>query len=114
MKIRIIKRKTTKKAIRKIAAAGYGEMVKCTIDLKKGILTVGGELHADGEKMLLQTGSRSEDIWGANIYLNKSKKGRIEYSALINLKPSLGNRAMNIQDKKIREKIRRIINKLIP
>ena len=37
----------------------------------------------------------------------------IEYTAFINIRPSLNNRSMEIEDDDIRKKVKDIINKLI-
>lgn len=46
----------------------YGDMVKAVVDVKKGIMAAGGELHADDEAFLLERGSVQEDLWGINLY----------------------------------------------
>lgn len=114
MTIKIIRKKITKAELEKIAKESLGdEMVKATVDIKREILTLGGGLHADGESLLLKDGSKQENIWGINIYPARSKDKRIEYFALINIRPLLGNRSMKIQNPKIKEKIRKIVDKLI-
>lgn len=113
MEIKIIKEKITKEELKKITQEGFGEMVKAVVDIEKEIIALGGELHADGNALLLENGSKQENLWGINIYPNKPKNEWVEFSALINIRPSIGNRSMEIQDNKIKEKIKEIINKLI-
>lgn len=88
----------------------FGNMVKVVVDIRKGIVGIGGELHADAEALLLKKSSKQQDLWGANVYTDDKK---IEYTALINIRPSLDNRSMEIQDKKIRQKVKKIIKKLV-
>ena len=45
----------------------YGDYVKLTVDIENEWVIVGGELHADGEKVLLANGSKQDDIWGGGI-----------------------------------------------
>ncbi len=113
MAIEIIKKKITKGKLKEIAQETFDEMVKAVVDIDQEILAIGGELHADGEAVLLENGSEPGDLWGVNIYLNKPRDKRIEFSALINIRPSVGNRSIKVQDLKIQQKIREIIDKLI-
>ena len=88
-------------------------MTKAVVDSKKEIIALDGELHADLEASLIETGSKQEDLWGINLYLEKPLKERIEYTALINIRPSQDNPGMEVENAKIRKKIERIVNKLI-
>jgi len=46
----------------------YQSMIKFVVDIDRKLLALGGEMHADAEKLLLENGSRQENLWGANIY----------------------------------------------
>lgn len=109
MQPEVIKERINKKRITKHLKI-FGNMVKVVVDIKKGIIGIGGELHADAEALLLKTGSKQQDLWGANVFPDENK---IEYTALINIRPSLNNRSMEIQNKKIRQKVEKIIRKLV-
>lgn len=111
--IKIIRKKITKDELKKIAQQGFGEMIKAVIDIKKEILAIGGELHADEETFLLEKGSQQRELWGINIYPAESKDKMIEFSALINIRPSQDNYSMEIKNHKIRKRIKEIINKLV-
>ena len=80
--------------------------VKLAVDIERGILAGGGELHADCEAVLLENGSQQKDIWGADWYPTTKEVG---YDSLINIRPSQNNRSMVIQDPFIREKIDKIV-----
>lgn len=99
--------------LRETAGQSFGEMVKAVVDLKREILAIGGELHADAEAVLCEDGSRQEDLWGINIYPDRQRSEWIEFSSLINLKPSLGHRSLEIQDAEVKQKIETIVNSLI-
>ena len=77
----------------------YQTMIKLAVDIRKNILAGGGEMHADCEQLLLESVSEQDDLWGANWY---PEEQRIEFEALINIRPRLGNRSMVIQDEGIR------------
>lgn len=56
MKIEIIQKSITKKTLIEIAREGFGDLVKAVVDAEKGIMALGGELHADEEALLLEQG----------------------------------------------------------
>jgi hypothetical protein len=82
------------------AKQDYGDYVKVVLDVETEKMTIGGEWHADGEKILLEKGSKQGDIWGGGIDLFI---GRVETLALINLRPEI-NPSQEILDGKIRER----------
>ena len=87
MTIEIIKDKISKDKLEDIAKKNYGNMVKGVIDIKQKIIALGGELHADAEDILLKSGSAQANLWGFNIYPDKSIEERLEYSSFINIRP---------------------------
>ena len=91
----------------------FRDMVKYVVDLRKRVAAVGGELHADGERLLLDEGSQQRDLWGANYYPGSGPERCIEYTALINIRPSQDNRSMEIQDAHKREQVQEITFELI-
>ena len=91
----------------------FGNLVKVVVDVEKKIMAVGGELHSDEEALLLENGSRQQDLWGINIYPEIDDEGWIEFDSLINLRPSQGNLTRGIDSPEIRRKIRAIVNGLI-
>jgi hypothetical protein len=84
-------------------------MVKLVVDVERRRIAVGGKLHADGEQLLLAQGSRQSDLWGANYYPGRGPDDSIEYTALINIRPAQGNRAMEVQDASLRARMGELI-----
>jgi hypothetical protein len=84
----------------------FGDMIKYVVDVERGVIAIGGELHADAEQMLLEQGSRQTDLWGANYYPGQAREGCIEFTSLINIRPARGNPGMEVEDPVIRERIR--------
>ena len=91
----------------------FDDMVKYVVDVERRVAAVGGQLHADAEQVLLATGSRQADLWGANYYPGQTPDDCIEYTALINIRPAHGNRSMVIEDEAIRVRVREITFALI-
>ena len=88
----------------------YSSMIKIVVDTRQKILAGGGEIHSDCKKVLLDHGSDQDDLWGANWYPGDQ---RIEFEALINIRPRLGNRGILIQSEEIRQKVESITRMLL-
>lgn len=86
----------------------YGNYLKLTVDIEKEWLIAGGELHADGEEILLEKGSRQDDIWGGGLNLGKKQ---IDTIAVLNIRPRLNNDNLEILDSVRREKFIKIVKK---
>ncbi|OGL01182.1 MAG: hypothetical protein A3E31_11045 [Candidatus Rokubacteria bacterium RIFCSPHIGHO2_12_FULL_73_22] len=91
----------------------FGDMVKYVVDVERGVLAIGGELHADAEQVLLERGSRPADLWGANYYPGRGREDCIEYTSLINIRPARGNPGMEVADAAVRERIRALTRALV-
>lgn len=113
MNIIIIKDRVPKNILEQVAAETFVSMAKAVADIELGIIALGGELHADGEAELLKQGSKQENLWGFNIYPEQPREDRIEYISLINIRPSKGNKSMEVEDQAIRGKIKEIVDRLI-
>lgn len=113
MKIKIIDKQITWPEVKKLAEESYGDMVKVVADVNQGILAIGGEMHADAERLLLENGSRQDDLWGFNIYPDYETNERLEYVSFINIRPKLSNRSQEITSQEIRNKIKELVDKII-
>jgi hypothetical protein len=91
--------------LRRLVLLFFEDMVKYVVDVERGVIGLGGEMHADAEQLLLEDGSRQADLWGANYYPGRGREGCIEYTSLINIRPAAGNRSMEIQDPVVRERV---------
>jgi hypothetical protein len=99
--------------LRELVARFFEYMVKLVVDVERGVVALGGELHADAEAILLEEGSRQEDLWGANYYPGMGEEECLEYTSLINIRPSQGNRSMLVEDQTVRERIREVAFRLL-
>lgn len=89
----------------------YGDYIKVVVDVEKEILAVGGLLHSDAEKMLLEEGSLQKNLWGGGVDL---VSGDFDGISLINLRPSQNNPSQDILGKEIREKFLKILSGYFP
>lgn len=114
MEIKIVKDSISRNELVKMASEEFGDIVKAVVDVEQEIMAVGGELHADEEVLLTDNeGSKRENTWGINLYPIKEGDDWIEFDSMINIKPQHGNRSRGVDDLKIQEKIRLIVNKLV-
>lgn len=113
MPIAIIENQIKKTELVKAAQEQFGDLVKAVVDIQRSIMIIGAELHSDEEALLLEQGSEQQDLWGINIYPEKSDEEMIEFDSMINLRPSQGNRSRGVEDPIIRQKIKDIVQQLI-
>lgn len=112
--IRVIKEPIAKAELERMAREQFGDFVKAVVDVRQGIMAVGGEFHADGEMALMEKeGAKHEHTWGINLYPEKTGDDFIEFDSMINLKPALGNRSRNVEDPATQEKIKTIVHALV-
>ncbi|MBU4458617.1 hypothetical protein KKF60_01815 [Patescibacteria group bacterium] len=91
----------------------FESLVKIVVDIEKEIMAVDGELHSEEQELLIENGSKYENLWGVNIYPDNQNEDWIEFDSMINLKPALGHRTRGVENLEIKEKIIKIVNKLI-
>lgn len=93
-----------------ILSQEFGEYIKLVADVDQEILYGGSRLHADIEKILIDSGSLQNNIWGGGIDLISQK---IDCFAVANIRPEI-NPSTEILDSIIREKFIKIIKKYFP
>lgn len=111
--MKIITGKITVYELKEMSKKMFGNLVKAVVDIEKEIIAVEGELHADEAELLVQNGSRHENLWGINIYPEVQTEDWIEFDSMINLKPLLGNRTRGVDNSEIKEKILKIVSKIV-
>lgn len=97
----------------KLASTWFKTFVKFVVDIKTGLMAVGGELHSDGFFLLLENGSDQSNLWGGNFFPYKPADQRIEFTSLINIRPRDDNVSMEIEDDNIREKVTMFVESLL-
>ncbi|MBI5416723.1 hypothetical protein HZA55_02060 [Candidatus Poribacteria bacterium] len=111
--MKIIKDNIEINELKEMANNGFGNFVKAVVDIENGLISVDAELHSDEEALLLENGSEQKNLWGINLYPELQGENFIEFDSMINLRPSQGNRSRGVNDPKIREKIKFIVDKLV-
>jgi hypothetical protein len=99
--------------LRELARQRFGDMIKGVVDLRRGVLLLDADLHADQEAELLASGSAQADLWGINLYPEATGADWIEFDSTINLRPSFGNRSRGIDDAGTREAVAALVTGLV-
>jgi hypothetical protein len=109
MPIHLITEKATPEQMREMLIV-LGSYVKLAVDVERDVLAGGGELHADCESVLLEDGSLQDDVWGADWFPHSQETA---YESMINYRPRLGFTSMELQDERLRAKIKEIAERLL-
>ena len=114
MMIKVINKPITINQARAEAQQVFGDMVKAVVDVELGIMAINGELHADEEKLLLEQGSKQQNLWGINLYVDLfGEEDWLEFDSMINLRPSHGNHTRGVDDVAVQKKIREVVSRLV-
>ncbi len=105
----LISKKATKEELEKMAEDFGGDYIKVTIDVNIKIIAGGGERHFDAEQILLENGSKQENIWGGGL---DPKTKTIDYNSMINLRPNQ-NPSRDILSEEIRKEFDKIIKEYL-
>lgn len=88
-------------------------MIKAVVDIKRGVVAVDAQLHADLEKFLLENGSAQDDLWGINFWCDSEGEDFVEFDSMINVRPRQGNRSRYVEDAAVRARIAEVVEKWI-
>ena len=99
--------------VRELARQRFGDMIKGVVDVRRDVLLLDADLHADQEAELLAEGSVRVDVWGINLYPDLSGEDWLEFDSMINLRPSFGNRSRGVDDPAIRQAIAALVGRLV-
>ena len=108
--MKILRERITLDELKQLAAgSAFGNFIKAVVDVERGLIAVDGELHSDLETLLLEDGSRNNNLWGINIYPEMQGSEIVEFDSLINIRPSVGNKSRCVENEEIRKRILRIV-----
>jgi hypothetical protein len=110
----IVKTNISIDELKKMSEKMFERLVKAVVDIEQEFMVVDASLHADEEKLLLDQGSKQDNLWGINIHPDDFPNGDwIEFDSMINIRPALGNRSRSVESEKRRKKIITIVNRLV-
>ncbi len=109
MKIHLIRSKATTEQITDMLQA-FDDFIKLAVDVEREVLAGGSSLHAECESVLLEDGSKQENIWGADWLPNEAE---VRFRALINIRPSQNNPSMMILNPALCDQVERIARRLL-
>jgi len=111
--MQILRQPITRQELKELAQSTFGDMIKGVADVKRHILAIDAELHADLERLLLEEGSAQEDLWGFNLWVEEEGEDFIEFDSLINIRSWQGNPSRDVSNPEVREAIKSIVEKYI-
>jgi len=111
--MKIVKVNISVDELREMAENMFVNLVKAVVDIEKEIMAVNAELHSDEEQILLENGSTQNNLWGINLYPEKfGTDNFVEFDSMINLRPSQNNRTRGVDDPRVQDLIKNIVDKL--
>jgi Protein of unknown function (DUF5674) len=99
--------------LRQMLGTRFNDLVKGVVDLRREVLLLDADMHADQEAALLVEGSAQADLWGINLYPGLPEADWLEFDSMINLRPSFGNRSRGVDDPATRDAIAALIRRLV-
>lgn len=110
--MKIVTDKITLKDLKKMGEKSFNGLVKAVVDVEEEIMAVDAELHSDEEDSLIKNDSKQENLWGINLYPDKTGDEFLEFDSMINVRPSFGNKSRGVDDLKTQQRIKKIVSKL--
>ena len=111
--MQILQQAISMEKLKELAQNTFGDMIKCVADVKRGLLAVDADLHADLEHLLLEDGSAQEDLWGFNLWVEEEGEEFIEFDSLINIRSWQGNPSRGVENPEVQKVIKSIVDKFI-
>jgi len=112
-RIIILNQKIAPELLRSLCNEIFTSFIKFVADTRRGLLAVGGEMHADAEQELLENGSHQSDLWGGNFYPDEAPAQRVEFTSFINIRPRDGNSSMQVENAALQIQITNLCSKLL-
>lgn len=109
MPIHLITEKATPEQIAEMLES-LESYIKLAVDVEQRMVSGGGKLHADCEEVLLENGSKQENVWGADWipFVNA-----VTFESLINIRPKQNNFTMKVNDPDLQIMIEAIVRELL-
>lgn len=99
--------------LRALVPGRFRDMIKGVVDLRRRVLMIDADMHADQEASLLAEGANQRDLWGINLYPQLEGDDWLEFDSMINLRPSFGNRSRGVDDVATRDAIAALVADLV-
>ena len=109
--MQILKYKISREDIFRISEVVLDDsMVKAVVDVGRRLVAIDAPMHSDLEQMMLEDGSRQEDLWGINFHSDDDEF--VEFDSLINIRPRQ-NKHMYVDDADTRKLILEVVDEWI-
>ena len=111
--MQIITKPISQNELKAMSGRIFGGLVKAVVDIERKIMVVDAAMHADEERLLLEQGSKQDNLWGINLYPEIEGEDSIEFDSMINVRPRLNNFSRGIENKELQKKIIGIVHILV-
>ena len=109
--MKILNEVINKNTLTKISTVVFDEnMIKAVVDIGRELVAIDANMHVDLEQLLLEDGSKQEDLWGINFHPDEEEF--VEFDSMINIKPRQ-NKHLYVDDEGTRNRIIEVVNKWI-
>ncbi len=108
--MRILDEPITMNDLKTTAREMFGDLVKGVVDVRLNLLAIDAELHSDLEALLINDGSKQNDLWGINLYPFLEGEDFLEFDSMINMRPSQGNMSRGVEDEALRRRIAEVVD----
>jgi hypothetical protein len=98
--------------LKEMAKNFFGNMVKAVADIDKNLIALDAELHSDLESLLIENGSKQNDLWRINFYPDEVEDF-LEFDSMINIHPSQNNFSRGVEKEDVRKIISDLVQKAI-
>ena len=107
--MKIVKDKIGIAELKEMSKKMFGGLIKAMVDIEKEIMAVDAPMHADLLEFLIEKeNSEPKNLWGINIYSEKSGNDFIEFDSIMNLKPDLGNKTRGVESEEIKKRVKQL------
>jgi hypothetical protein len=108
--ILLLDRKITSRELFRVRQA-YHDLVKITVDLPRRVYVAGGESHFDGRDLLIDSGSRPEDVWGVDFYPDEHQEQCLDFCSSVNQRTDADS--PYLRDEDLCRQIRELVFELV-
>jgi hypothetical protein len=107
--VKFVESRIDEKELKELANEIGDFYIKVVVDIEKGVLVAGAKMHFEEEKILLEKGSKQQNLWGGGYDLETKQ---VTFDSIINNRPGI-NPSSDILDGMVRTKFETIAKSLL-
>ncbi len=107
----LLDRKIKPGELTRLTQSYFHDLVKVVVDVRRRMVCAGGRLHWDASDLLVENGSRGEDLWGVNYYPEQPRSKCTDFISQLNDRPE--DPGATVRDEALRRQLREIVFELV-